>query len=172
MHASLAVTLASRLPDVDVDPLTLVHDPARLFSRLFFGSFSRKNDGETGMRTFDPWRRVDKLTDLSVTPRCPINSDVMKLIQVMLKQRFNTSLVRVMNISLVKSKQNLKFTINSKSILYWHIIWSLKAQHKAAECPNVVLAYTSSSRAFFHSVKNLSQTQKIAYGRAQKRSGD
>ena len=58
-HASLTVILSSRRPDVDVVPLTLVHDPAhahnpaRLFSRLFFGSFSRKNDGET----LDPWRR-------------------------------------------------------------------------------------------------------------------
>ena len=82
------------------------------------------------MRTFDPWRRVDKLTDLSVTPRCPINSDVMKLIQVMLKQRFNTSLVRVMNISLVKSKQNLKFTINSKSILQEMVLTQLSLKSK------------------------------------------
>ena len=42
-HASLAViVLASRRPDVDVVPLTLVHDPARLFSRLFFEPFSKK----------------------------------------------------------------------------------------------------------------------------------
>ena len=41
-HASLVVTLASRRPDVDDVPLTLVHDPARLFSRLFFGTFSKK----------------------------------------------------------------------------------------------------------------------------------
>ena len=55
LYASPAVTLHSRLPDVDVDPLTLVHYPARLFLRDFSsGHFSRdKNDGETGMRTLD-----------------------------------------------------------------------------------------------------------------------
>ena len=48
---------ASRLPDVDVDPLTLVRDPARLFLATFSSIHSRKNDGEMGMRTFF-WTKV------------------------------------------------------------------------------------------------------------------
>ena len=65
-YAFLAVILASRLPDADVVPLTLVHDPARahdparLFStRDFSSGHSRKNDGETGRRTLDPWHGFD-----------------------------------------------------------------------------------------------------------------
>ena len=45
-HASLAVILSSRLPDVDVDPLTLIHDPARLVLATILRAISRdKNDG-------------------------------------------------------------------------------------------------------------------------------
>ena len=41
-HASLAVNLAARPPDADVDPLTLFHDPARLVLAAFLRAVLEK----------------------------------------------------------------------------------------------------------------------------------
>ena len=55
----------SPLPPLDVDPLTLSRS-CSTFLRDFSSGHSRskrkkeRKDGETGMRTIDPWRRVDK----------------------------------------------------------------------------------------------------------------